>query len=143
MTIEVQKPAPKFSDVAKPYWDGLKAGRLLIQHCAACGKPRHYPRLVCDGCYATQCKWVPAQGTGRVHSWTVCHHAFHAGFAPDLPYTLLAVDLDEGVRAMGRLRRGDPSAVRIGLAVRFDTEPGVDGFALPVFDIATVAGAAR
>ncbi len=143
MHTSAPKPAPQQSPVGKPYWDGLRDGKLLIQHCSACGKPRHYPRPVCAECYSMEARWVAAKGTGKVHSWTVCHHAYHPGFASDLPYVLLTVDLDEGVRALGRLRAGDPAAVRIGLPVRVGFEPGVDGFVLPVFDAATKGEAAR
>lgn len=143
MENRAAKPAPKQSAVGKPYWDGLKDGKLLIQHCADCGKPRHYPRPVCDACYSLNVRWVAATGTGTVHSWTVCHHAYHPGFASDLPYVLVTVDLKEGVRALGRLRAGDPAALRIGLPVCVGFEPGADGFVLPVFDAVDDAGAAR
>lgn len=135
MEAQAKKPAPRLSAVGAPYWEGLKAGKLLIQHCAECNTPRHYPRPVCSHCYSMKARWVAAKGTGTIHSWTVCHHAYHPGFAADLPYVLLTVDLAEGVRAMGRLRTGDPSAVRIGVAVKAGFEPGVDGFVLPVFDL--------
>ena len=26
---------------SQPYWDGLREGKLMLQHCAACGKVRH------------------------------------------------------------------------------------------------------
>ena len=75
-----------------------------MQKCASCGKVRHYPRMLCDACYSAQTNWVQASGRGKVHSWTVCHHAFHPSFVVDLPYTLVTVDLEESVRALGRWR---------------------------------------
>ena len=73
------------------------------------------------------------RGAALVHSWTTTHHAFHPGFKPDLPYTLLTVDLDEGVRMNAQLRGLDPAELRIGLPVRVDFEPATDGLTLPVF----------
>ena len=127
---EAIRPAPHPSTLTQPYWDGMAAGELRIQHCAACGKPRHYPRYLCDACHSFDVVWKPASGQGTVHSWTVAHHAFHPAFAPELPYTLVTVDLDEGVRALGRWRAG-PAAPKmaIGLAVQgaFEArEGGVD-----------------
>ncbi|MGS0743229.1 Zn-ribbon domain-containing OB-fold protein [Glaciimonas sp. GG7] len=95
------KPLPQPTELSRPYWEAAAEGRLVLQHCAACNKPRHYPRLLCDACYSTSVVWKPASGAGKIHSWTVAHHAFHPAFAADLPYTLVTVDLDEGVRALG------------------------------------------
>ncbi len=127
------KLSPQPTADTQPYWDGLNAHRLRLQRCADCGKVRHYPRPVCDACYSMRAEWFDASGRGRVHSWTTTHHAFHPGFKPDLPYTLLTVDLDEGVRMNAQLRGLDPAGLRIGLPVRVDFEPAIDGLTLPVF----------
>ena len=124
------KPAPHMSEVARPYWEAAAQGKLVLQSCSACGKVRHYPRLLCDACYSDAVTWLPSKASGTIHSWTVAHHAFHPAFAPELPYTLVTVDLDEGVRALGRWRAG-PAAPKmaIGLAVQgaFEArEGGVD-----------------
>jgi uncharacterized protein len=124
------KPATPKSELARPYWDAAAQGKLVLQSCSACGKVRHYPRLLCDGCYSDAVTWLPSKACGTIHSWTVAHHAFHAAFASELPYTLVTVDLEEGVRALGRWRsqRAGP-AVAIGLEVQgaFETrEGGVD-----------------
>ena len=123
------KPIPQFGDLSRPYWEAAVAGQLVVQHCAACGKARHYPRLLCDFCYSDAVTWRPVSGAGRVHSWTVAHHAFHPGFAADLPYTLVTVDLDAGVRALG-LWRG--AALAIGQPVQGRFVPR-DGTAELVF----------
>lgn len=119
----VDKPTPQPTPLSQRYWEAAAAGRLVLQRCAACGKLRHYPRLLCDQCYSDQVEWQPASGRGRIHSWTVAHHAFHKAFADELPYTLVTVDLEEGVRALGRWSGGPPS---IGMPVqaRFDTAHG-------------------
>ncbi len=121
------KPNPAQSELSRPYWEAAAQGRLVLQSCTACGKVRHYPRLLCDSCYSDVANWIPASGRGTIHSWTVAHHAFHPAFAPELPYTLVTVDLDQGVRALGRWR-GDV-ALSLGLAVQggFEArEGGVD-----------------
>ena len=69
---------------------------------APAARIRHYPRLLCPACHSDAVEWTPASGRGTVHSWTVAHHAFHPAFAAELPYTLVTVDLEEGVRALGR-----------------------------------------
>lgn len=127
MHTPLLKPLPQTSELARPYWEAAAQGNLVLQSCSACGKTRHYPRLLCDHCYSDAVTWKPASGCGTIHSWTVTHHAFHPAFAPELPYTLVTVDLEEGVRALGRWR-GD-AAMAIGLAVKGHFEPregGVD-----------------
>ena len=112
----VPKPAPPTSELARPYWEAVAQGKLVLQSCSACGKVRHYPRLLCDACYSDAVTWLPSKAKGTIHSWTVAHHAFHPAFAAELPYTLVTVDLDEGVRALGRWR--SDVAMSIGLPVQ-------------------------
>ncbi len=131
---EYTKLVPTATAATQPYWDGLNEGRLRLQCCADCGKLRHYPRPVCDACFSMNATWQDASGNGRVHSWTVTHHAFHPGWKADLPYTLVTVDLDEGVRMQAQLRRLDASELRIGLPVRVAYEKATEGLTLPVFE---------
>jgi uncharacterized protein len=130
---EYAKLVPSPTPDTQPYWDGLNEGHLRLQRCADCGKVRHYPRPMCDACYSMNVAWMDASGRGQVHSWTVTHHAFHPGFKSELPYTLVTVDLDEGVRMQAQIRRLDASELRIGLPVRVAFEPATEGLTLPVF----------
>ena len=105
------RPVPPLSELSRPYWEAAQQGLLVLQNCAACGLTRHYPRLLCSACYSDQCVWKAASGHGTVHSWTVSHHAFHPAFVAELPYTLVTVDLEEGVRALGRWLEGPSPAI--------------------------------
>ena len=129
---EYTKLLPQPTSDTQPYWDGMQAHRLRLQRCADCGRVRHYPRPVCDGCYSMNVEWIDASGRARVHSWTTTHHAFHPGFKGDLPYTIVTVDLDEGVRMNAQLRGLEPTGLRVGLPVRVDFELATDGLTLPV-----------
>ena len=131
----VERPQPKPNEVSAPYWEGLREGRLLLQTCAECGKIRHYPRPVCDNCFSLAVRWTQASGRGEVHSWTVAHHAYHPAFKGELPYVLLTVDLEEGVRSLGRLDGDDASRLRLGLPVRLNVRPTENGYGLPAFAI--------
>ena len=130
---EFAKLRPEPNADTAPYWDGLNEHRLRLQRCADCGKVRHYPRPMCDACHSLQVEWFNASGRGNVHSWTVTHHAFHPGFRPDLPYTLVTVDLEEGVRMNAQLRRLAPGELRIGMPLKVDFELATEGLTLPVF----------
>ena len=118
------KPVTESSKVAQPYWDAAAKGQLVLQHCVDCGAIRHYPRLLCSICYSELAVFKPASGHGKVHSWTVAHHAFHPAFAPDLPYTLVTVDLDEGVRALGRWHGVNTPTIDEPVSGRFESRDG-------------------
>ena len=127
MNQTIARPVPPPSALSAPYWEAAAAGRLMIQRCGDCGLLRHYPRLLCNSCYSTAVDWVEASGRGAIHSWTVVHHAYHPSFAADLPYTLVTVDLQEGVRALGRWRGATPA---IGQKVVGRFEARADGIDL-------------
>lgn len=133
MSTSEAKPVPHPDTLSQPYWDGAAVGRLRLQRCTACGKPRHYPQLVCPHCHSLSVEWFDASGRGTVHSWTVAHHAFHPAFRDDLPYTLVTVDLEEGVRALGRLDTADQHRLCLGLPVQLRFEPNSAGTPLPMF----------
>lgn len=125
------KPVPHATPLSAPYWEGARAGRLMLQRCSACGKVRHYPQLLCGHCQSDQVEWIQSSHRAKVHSWTVAHHAFHPGFAEELPYTLVIADMDEGVRVMGRYRSGTPLALDLPLQLHF--EPDAQETPVPVF----------
>jgi uncharacterized protein len=131
-----EKLVPSPTAETQPYWDGLNERRLLLQRCADCGRIRHYPRPVCDACWSMNVEWVQAFGHGTVHSWTVTHYAFHPGFKGDVPYTLLTVDLPEGVRMNAQARGLDLASLRVGLPVVVRFETVKEGLTLPVFEAA-------
>jgi uncharacterized OB-fold protein len=130
---DVTKPLPEPTPESQPYWDGLKAHRLLLQACARCGTRRFYPRPMCEACYAMECTWIEASGRGAVHSWTVTHHPFHPAFKGEVPYLLATVDLEEGVRMNAQVRGIAPEAMRIGLPVKVGYEQAAGDLVLPVF----------
>ena len=47
--------------------------------------------------------WERSSGKGQVFSWTVIHRALHPGFAPDVPYATVVIELAEGVRMVSHV----------------------------------------
>lgn len=126
---EFEKPHPQAEGLSARYWEGTKRGELVLQQCANCQIIRHYPQDLCSACYSNQYAWIVSPGIGMVHSWTVTHHAFQPGFRSETPYTLVTVDLAEGVRALGRwvLPRADNLSIGLHVTAAFVTRD--DGFA--------------
>ena len=124
---------PMMSMDAQPYWDGLQAGQLRVQRCHACQRLRHYPRPMCPACQSFELDWVVLAGLGTVHSWTRPHQSALPGFAEQVPFTLITVDMAEGVRLLGRLLDDELSTLCIGAAVRATVEQAPSGQPQPVF----------
>jgi uncharacterized OB-fold protein len=128
-----ERPMPTPTRESQPYWDGLREGRFMLQHCAKCGKARHYPRPVCPHCFSMESTWREAPPAGRIHSWTVCHHPFNFFFKSMAPYVVALVDMEAGVRVNAPLRGMAEDALKIGAPVRLAFEPVTKDVTLPYF----------
>ncbi|TWH19021.1 bifunctional MaoC family dehydratase N-terminal/OB-fold nucleic acid binding domain-containing protein [Prauserella rugosa] len=96
------------------FWEGLRAGELRIQRWGEV--LRHPPGPMSpDGDLDAEPDYVVAAGTGTVYSYLVHHHPPVPG--QDLPFVVALVELDEGVRVLGRLYGACPPDVHIGLEV--------------------------
>ena len=112
------RPAPEITGHAAPFWAAARDGRLVIQHCPACGHYQHYPRPWCTNCLRENPEFVESPGVGTIYTFTVIRRAPLPAFAARVPYVLAFVDLDEGVRLVTNIVDCDPQSVRIGQRVR-------------------------
>lgn len=100
------------------YLAGLAAGELRYQHCDGCDQPFFYPRVLCPRCGGTDLRWQVSAGAGTVYSSTTVPGRPDKGIEP---YSVVLVDLDEGIRIMSTVR--DVAEPAIGLRVFFVAEP--------------------
>jgi uncharacterized OB-fold protein len=131
MTMTLPLPAPN-ADSA-PYWEGAKAGKLMLQRCADCGAVRFPPRHLCTACWSERTDWIEASGRGSVHSFTVIHRAPAPAFAERVPYVVALIDLAEGPRMLANIVGTDSGNIAIDESVHLCFEPRGDG-ALPQFE---------
>lgn len=127
------RPLPVPTNFSKPFWEGTGEGKLLLQHCRACGTSQYYPRPVCMRCMSRELQWREAQGVGTVYSYTVTRLP-PEGFEGREPYVLVSVDLPEGTRMLGTLQGVAPEDVRIGMPVRATFEKVTDEVTLVQFE---------
>ncbi len=99
------------------YRIAAEAGTINIQSCNDCSVFRHPPRFRCAECGSDAWSWSPTSMRGVVWSWTITHRAIDPAFAEQLPYAVVVVELEEGVRVVGNLRSIEISELRIGLPV--------------------------
>ena len=84
-------------------------------------------------------------GNGTIRSWIVVHDSFLPGFADDLPFVLVDVELDEqrDLRMIGRLLDGPNVALHIGDRVAVAFEDLDDAVSIPAFELSRPPKAAR
>ncbi len=92
--------------------------------CTACGKLSYPTHYYCPACGTAEFEGVPIEGEGTLLTFTRAY-ALALDF-DDLYITLGIVELDQGVRATGRLDIAEPE---IGMRVRAGVAPvrNVDG----------------
>lgn len=98
---------PEIDPDTKFFWDSVAENRLLLRHCDSCGRASLPPTVGCPYCASTAWHPVEAGGKGKLYSWVVCHRAMEPLFERDVPYTIVAVELEEGARLYGRLVNDD------------------------------------
>jgi uncharacterized OB-fold protein len=112
-------PVPEADGLSAPFWNGLREGRLRIQHCQACGTWQHAPEWLCHHCHAFDPPWDETAPRGRIYSWERVWHPVHPCLNGHGPYLVVVAELPGagGVRMLGNLL-GDPNAeVVIGAEV--------------------------
>jgi len=131
--LQYDKPLPEITAESKGFWEGCRRHELLIQKCRVCGALRHYPRAMCPNCGSWETEWVKVSGRGKVYSWMVTHRPFHHGFAGDVPYVSVIVELEEGVRLMTEVVDVKPEELYIGMPVEVVFEDVMPEITLPKF----------
>jgi uncharacterized OB-fold protein len=94
----------------QPYWDGARAGKLLLPKCRPCGKIHWYPRAMCPFCLSEDIEWVQASGKGTVFSFSVMR--------AKQPYVIAYVRLEEGVTMMTNIVDCDLDRLAVGDTVQ-------------------------
>lgn len=131
--MPVPKPIPTLRGEEKVYFQEAKAGRLVFQECAACSQRVFYPRTVCPNCLSEDLRYVASSGRGEIYSFTTLHVPGNPAFAADVPYTIVLVTLEEGVRVLANLVDCPPEAVAVGLLVEVLFDAVTEDFTVPRF----------
>ncbi|MCA9772585.1 MAG: bifunctional MaoC family dehydratase/OB-fold nucleic acid binding domain-containing protein, partial [Myxococcales bacterium] len=127
-----QRLRPAINEDNRYFWDGVKAGKLLIQKCSDCGKLRHPGRPMCPSCRSIRWETLASTGRGTVHSFVVMHYPHAPTF--EYPFAVAVVDLEEKpIRFVASIRDCDPHAVEIGMPVELVFSKVDDELVIPEF----------
>ena len=88
---------------------------------------------MCAVCNSMDYTFEQASGRGRIWSWVIAHAPVLPSFAEKVPYNVVVVELDEGVRMVGNLFDVDNDAIEEGMPVTVDFEDVEKGVSLPVW----------
>ena len=147
--MEPDRPLPTpIVPESKPYWDGLKEGKLLLPKCGSCGHVFFYPRAVCPRCQSREIGWTQATGRGKLHAFGIAHQSFNRAYKVPPPFVLAMIELDEGPRMLSNLINvePDPKTVKCDMPVEVVFTKVTDDVTVPLFQPARAAdrkGAAR
>ncbi len=102
----------------KSFFEEARAGRLTAIRCAECGALAAPPKEFCPTCQHRGWEPVTLSGAGKVTSFTVIRIP-PRGRAPEAPYAVAVVKLDEGLSMLGRVVEIPLDTLKTGLPVKF------------------------
>ena len=110
-------PIPRMTEVSRPFWEGAKERKLMLQRSRKTGQYVFYPRPVSPFGADDTLEWTEASGRGHIFAFTVAREPTAAHFAGKAPYVIAVVELEEGPRMTANILDCDPEAVHAGMPV--------------------------
>jgi uncharacterized OB-fold protein len=132
-SVDYKKPLPTIDPINRGFWEHARNEKLAVQVCAACGERRMPPSPVCPSCLGDKQGWEVVSGKGTLLSWITFHRAYWPGFAPEVPYDVCLVQLDEGPILVSNLVGTSGRQVAVGDRVEVVFERATDEITLPKF----------
>jgi uncharacterized OB-fold protein len=135
-TEVVRKPRfdlPTIELETKAFWDGARAGMLLLGRCGACNLTHYYPRPFCPKCWSEDVTLKAANGRATLYTYSVVYLNDMPPFDERLPYVAAMVELEEGVRVSTNIVDCEFSQLRVGMPLTVVFREITDGVSIPVF----------
>jgi uncharacterized OB-fold protein len=111
------------------FWDGARAGKLLVQKCGSCGLLRHPPLPMCSHCQSVEVEILECSGRGKVLAWVNSKHPNR----PDEDSRIVVnLELEEGTKLISNIQGIELDDIHVGLPVEVFFQE-FDGVVLPQF----------
>lgn len=130
-----EKPLPVIDKWNKPFWDACNEDRLTAQRCAKTGRFWFPPAPVSPYSGTSNWTWEALSGQGIILSWVVMHQKYFKGFAEELPYNIVQIELDEGPVLISNLVGVENDNIARGARVSVVFEKATEGLHLPKFRV--------
>jgi uncharacterized OB-fold protein len=105
---------PLFTD----YIEGLRQHLLVARKCTSCGLIQWPPRPLCTNCQRLSFEPTSVNGTGVVYTYTIVYRAFDHYFGASVPYGVVVVQLDAGIRMLGGWAGANVNDIACGVRVK-------------------------
>jgi uncharacterized OB-fold protein len=116
-TLSVERAPIKPMSFTKPYWEGTREKKLIIQYCPDTKKYQFFPRPASLYTGKRNLEWREVPGNGVVYSYTITRRT-RPPFRGHEPFAIAMVELPEGVRIMGDLVHVAEGDIKIGMKVK-------------------------
>lgn len=115
------------------FWANCAKHKLCFQRCKSCSLWRHLPRTMCAKCGSADWEWSESSGRGHIYSWTITHQASLPSFADKVPYAVVVVELDEGVRMVSGVEGIALDEIELDLPVQVSFLAISECMSIPMF----------
>ncbi len=132
-TPKLNRPVPEPRNFSKPFWDGAKEKKFMIQYCTKFGKYQFFPRPTSIYTGGQGLEWREATGKATLYSYTVTRRgppAFHG----QEPYVIGSIQLEEGPRIMTTIVNCEVDDIKIGMNLRLTWDEINEDYNYPVFE---------
>ncbi|WP_448624396.1 Zn-ribbon domain-containing OB-fold protein [Geodermatophilus sp. URMC 64] len=126
-------PGPTLDVWNRPFWDAAAEHRLSVQRCTSCQELRYPAGPSCPQCLSSDTEWVGLSGRGEVQSWVVFHQVYYPGLSEAVPYNVVLIRLEEGLRFISNVVGVANDEIRIGMPVTVVFDDVESGHAVPRF----------
>ena len=109
------RPLPQTDGPDRPFWQALRRREVQVQRCGSCGTHRFPATRYCARCRSDVSEWVVVAPSGTLETWCVFHRPYFEGLP--VPYTVIQVRLDCGVRVFANPAGVKNDKLRIGIPV--------------------------
>jgi len=127
------KPLPEEDKWSGPFFEAARDEKLVAQRCAATGKFFFPPAPVSPFTRDTNWSWAELSGRGTIASFVIMHQKYFPGFGDEVPYPVIEVELEEGVRLISNIVELGDRSLEVGMPVRVVFQKATEDFTLPLF----------
>ena len=134
--MTLHPPAPVANDLSAPFWEGAKAGKLLLQRCSHCLRLQFPPTAACTQCSGGDFMLEAVSGRGTVFSFTeTVSGARHPYFQATSPYLVGEVELEEqeGLILTSNFPGSTYADLEVGAPVAVEFQTITDDAVIPQF----------
>lgn len=123
---------PPATPETRHFWEGARAGRLMLQRCQACRHAYFPPQPFCPQCSSRKVEAFQASGRASLYSYTISLRDMPGMKAP---YSIAVVQLEEGPRMMTNIVDcpQTPEALELDMPLEVKFVPLSETLSLPQF----------